>query len=413
VWSLAAEVPATADRQTETGIGGQGTTCIDNAEHNTYDSLPQLAQSMELADQDGLLVVDLTSASIGAATAVDETEADVRLTVAEGSDIVVRTVEVSEGEWRVAQLVLDGLEPDLSGPPILRRTCPLSRVVTLEGVECPEAEREGFSDVAPEDVPADVQAEIDRLRAEAGTDINAQIAIAGQIAELLEPFDARMKRPTDAEICGAMQGVSDALVDWESVGDTRDRADALLGTTCPGSIDRLFTYVGAVSTVERFPETSLYGGLPLNSPEASVNAFFESWANEAYLSAYLVLSPRAQSAMSSDGLLTEDGRGAASLILDHGFPVMWAVANLEETASIEGAHRLGSSDDVKIESTSSIAWLDNVGDPIEGRAVDVVVDGVPYTVAVTESPSGRWRVAQIVRAPDDPNPSGSVFPAEA
>ena len=388
---------------------------FDEPEH-TSSPLMMLARLLDLADGEDLLVADLAGAQIRAVRAAQTVErfgreassVDVELELADGSVVIARTTEQSPGRWRVGQLVLDGLEPDFDHGPILRIGCPETGVRTHPDAECP-------ADTPGEPSEA-VQAEIDRLRSEAGNDINRQVASAQQITALLDADSI-----SDARICGAMQGIFPIDLRTADTTQLRSRAETLVESTCPGEVDHLLTPGPDMGDArERIDDRSVYGSLALGSPEDAVRSFVDAYANGAYLPAYLSLSPGAQGSIEGGvrnlelrRFLTDAGINVLDFATDHAYPDMGFVEYMERAADAEGGHRLELTGPLQIGAIEEIDWTNSYGPVAPASRVDATVGDTDFTFVLVQSFSGRWRVAQIVRAPDEPNPSGPVFPEAA
>lgn len=283
---------------------------------------------------------------------------------------------------------MDGLAPDNDGAVFLRRACPPTGFEIHEGADCPPEDRS--ESISPEN-----QQRIDDLRAEAGNDINAQIAAAQEITELINALNTH----SDADICGMLQGVQYGA----PVNDTAtvDRATFLLETTCPGNLDYLTTEPPEVNATETVSATSLYGTLDLQDPESAVTTFVAAYEAEAFLPVFLILDLDAQRHVDSAVVGGQVGRvltDAGIQTADYGdseLRVMAFVRLMEAAGGVENGRRLELEGPTTIVSSEPIEWGEPIDPPTDAQLVEATVGSDTYFFVLTQALSGRWRVAQV------------------
>ncbi len=179
---------------------------------------------MPEAADNGHLYIDLAGASI-VRTEGTESSAVVHLGRRDTSIASLEFRTSPSGRWRVRHVVAPGFDIDDDSAVFVVGQCWALRV--YPNVECP-------SDLSPTDaLSPEVSAEIERLREEAGDDINKQITNTQLIQALINEAS-----PSDATLCSAMQG--NATIEFErATEEVIGRAQELLSTTCPGAVELL------------------------------------------------------------------------------------------------------------------------------------------------------------------------------
>ena len=372
-------------------------------EHSVLNFEATIAQVLEHAADTGYLHVDLAGAKVdGTMVNLQETNetqiAEVTLQLDGGADAAVRLALSDVGKWRVQQIAVGDNALDNSGQWFVEATCGQQQVRVLPGASCPT-----------DGAATDVLQELERLQAEmdaAGDDINKQLLIASQIAEL----NSARTASTDYGICAAIQGSSDPISGGD-LADVERRAKVLAETTCPGELGLLFAHPEPDADRWDVNADSPYGRLDLSTPEQAVETFGELFANEAFHLLFFTFDVQAQRQVgrSTNNMGVDLQRGldlVPQAALDawpglgtgeHMNSPVGMFAELVGTASATGNLYLDLSGPLDIRGVSATQWSAPDEPKVDAQLVQAFSEstGSEYYFLMVESTSGRWRVRYV------------------
>ncbi len=369
---------------------------IAGDEEHSLSAVPMIARFLYDAAKTDNLLVDLAGAEVVsseiASDSGGESVATVGVSLADGEAVRVRLTQTAD-VWLVNQIASGGVEFNDSGRLFVDASCGTQRVRVYDGAQCPTSE-----------ASAEIQAEIDRLTAEAEADSSRQLAAAREIQVLVN----ESRRSSDEGLCAVMQGNA-LLVDEVPSPETIARAEALLEDTCPGSMEML-SGSPDVPLSGGVGENTRYGQLELSTPEAGAVTFAELFENEAFALLFLASDRGAQdilargatrldvSAIANPEVLqTWEGIGSTGQV---NAPVTLLPALWKE-ASATGQHILDLGA-IEVVSVESATWNEPTGEVVDAQVVNGTVLETSQSVSflMLESSSGRWRVRQVATDPE-------------
>lgn len=369
-------------------------TVLGAGEHYVGNGIAVLSDWLEDAAEHGYLHVDLAGASIVDAESIEVLgeggEAAVSLVLATGEPARLWLTESEAGRWRVRQVAVDAVEFVSDGTVFVDSTCGQQRVRVFDGAACPST----TATPSPE-----LEAEVERIRAEAGNDTSKQIAAAQEIAELLEIAT----RYSDEDLCAGLQG--NALGPLALQESEMDRANALLESTCPGTLENL-EMDPPVTQSPPIGERTIYAQLDLSTPESAVVTSQQLYANDAFSLLYFALDIDAQQhvlrSINNLNMAAIAQRELMELLPpilegEH-FPETATIfATIMQSAVEQDLHYIDLGEPVVVDEVEVVEWIDREGEPLEGRLVSARLeasDEARYFLMV-ESDSGRWRLRRV------------------
>lgn len=335
---------------------------------------------------------------------------DIGVQLADGRAAEMRMIPSRSGRWRVVQVGIPNLDQAEPHHIVVIDDCGKDpRVEVLDGIARERLDDEiSVSGISTEEF----KRQRDQLVAEAGDDIDRQIAAGRAIGKLSEERVVISTR----QLCLLMQGHG---VPWTGeapdLSSIAQEAEELSESFCPGDPARALAGAPLVQLQTAPDDMVAYASLDLATPQSAVETLVDlTRAGEAF-HFVLALDVDAQRQVYSDAT-----SGRFRWFSDASWQELVAV---DEHAGFalglfDSVLRLGlEAEDLHIDLTA----VESLSEPTElgqfGQRTGAVIieaevpghdDGVAFVLL--QAPSGRWRVRQVASPPDAIDPTLGLFP---